>query len=90
LQAFQIFLFFSRTEAASLTPTSIRLLWEAPHPPMTTRAEKEQHFRYVVRGKPIGLEIEQEADNQEFFRVVELPLIFGPPMVPTQTFDMSL
>ena len=34
---------------------------------MTTRAEKEQHFRYVVRGKPIGLEIEQEADNQEFF-----------------------
>ena len=53
------------TEAASLTPTSIRLLWEAPHPPMTTRAEKEQHFRYVVRGKPIGLEIEQEADNQD-------------------------
>lgn len=53
------------TESASLTPTSIRLLWEAPHAPMTSRGEREQHFRYVVRGKPMGLEIEQDTDSQE-------------------------
>ena len=54
-------------ESASLTPTSIRLLWEAPHAPMTSRerGEREQHFRYVVRGEPIGLEIEQDADHQD-------------------------
>ena len=54
---------------------------------MTTRAEKEQHFRYVVRGKPIGLEIEQEADNQELLDSSSW-LKFGSPTVPTQMFDI--
>ncbi|CAK9062526.1 Hypothetical protein (Fragment) [Durusdinium trenchii] len=51
-------------EAASLTPTSTRLLWEAPNPPVS-RPATESQFRYVVRGKAMGLDIEQEAVLQE-------------------------
>ena len=50
-----------RIEKASLSPSSLRLLWEAPNPPMG----REQQFRYVVRGKPIGLDIEQEVVHEE-------------------------
>eukprot|EP00913_Durusdinium_trenchii_P016820 g15810.t1 len=51
-------------EAASLTPTSTRLLWEAPNPPVS-RPATESQFRYVVRGKAMGLDIEQEAAEHE-------------------------
>eukprot|EP00931_Biecheleriopsis_adriatica_P008421 TRINITY_DN10960_c0_g1_i1.p1 TRINITY_DN10960_c0_g1~~TRINITY_DN10960_c0_g1_i1.p1 ORF type:complete len:2522 (+),score=580.89 TRINITY_DN10960_c0_g1_i1:533-7567(+) len=49
-------------EADSLRPTSLRLLWDSPRPFKIGRGEG-MHPNFLVRGRPVGLEVEKRSDG---------------------------